>query len=124
MVGGIGGPGGSGPPGKIGGVGAPGAPATTGPTGANKTSFSETLKSNEAAAKSTEAAGSATPLERLRTGEIDVNGYVDLRVRDATAHLEGVLSPQDLEKVQEELRDAIENDPDIAALVKGAEIGR
>lgn len=122
MVGGIGGPGGSGPPGKIGGVGARGAPATTGPTGANKASFSETLKSNEA--KSTDAAGSATPLERLRAGEIDVNGYVDLRVRDATAHLEGVLSPQDLEKIQEELRDAIENDPDIAALVKGAEIGR
>jgi hypothetical protein len=44
-----------------------------------------------------------------------------VRVREATAHLDGLLSPDDLAKVQEELRDVIENDPDVAALVKGAD---
>jgi hypothetical protein len=114
MVGGIGGPGGSGPPGKVGGVGAPNVPSTTAPTGA---------KFGEALGK-TEKASGTSPLEQLRAGEIDLKGYVDVRVREATAHLEGVLGPEDLAKVQDELRDVIENDPDIAALVKGAEIGR
>ena len=33
-----------------------------------------------------------TALERLRAGEIDVNGYVDAKVQEATAHL-GALPP-------------------------------
>lgn len=115
MVGGIGG---GGPPGKIGGVGGPGAPAVDPRAGANKASFNETL-----GAKQAEGAQSTSPLERLKSGELDLKGYVDVRVRDATSHLEGVLAPDDLAKVQDELRDVIENDPDIAALVKGAEIG-
>lgn len=117
MVGGIGGPGGSGPPGKVGGVGVAQAPATSAPTGAK---FGDALESVEKASKSS----AASPLEQLRAGELDLKGYVEVRVREATAHLEGVLAPKDLEKVQDELRDVIENDPDIAALVKGAEIGR
>src|SRR5687768_1990102 len=109
MVGGIGGPGGSGPPGKAYGVGAPNAPATSAPTGAK---FGEALEKTEKSAKT-------SPLEQLRAGELDLKGYVDVRVREATAHLEGVLGPEDLARVQDELRDVIENDPDIAALVKG-----
>ena len=116
MVGGIGG---GGPPGKVGGVKAPATPATEAKPNANKTSFSETLGTNKS-----EAASGTSPLERLRAGEIDLHGYVDLRVREATSHLEGVLSASDLEKVQDQLREVIENDPEVAALVKGAEIGR
>jgi hypothetical protein len=116
MVGGIGG---GGPPGKVGGVKAPATPATEAKPGTNKTSFSETLGTKQA-----EATTGASPLERLRAGEIDLSGYVDLRVREATSHLEGVLSSADLEKVQDQLREVIENDPEVAALVKGAEIGR
>jgi hypothetical protein len=123
MVGGIGGPGGGSPPGsgKIGGVGGPSAPASgaTGAGGAQKASFQEALGT-----RATDQASGASPLERLRSGELDLRGYIDARVRDATSHLEGVLSPDDLAKVHDELRDAIENDPDVAALVKGAEIGR
>lgn len=118
MVGGIGGPGGGVPPGKFGGVAIPGAPAADAKTGTTKASFNEVL-----GAKSAEGASATSPLERLRTGEIDLKGYADIRVRDATSHLEGVLAPDDLAKIQDELRDVIENDPDIAALVKGAEIG-
>lgn len=118
MVGGIGGGGPPGP-GKIGGATGPIAPATTGaaaPTGAK---FGEAL-----GVQGTEQASSASPLERLRAGEIDLHGYVDLRVREATAHLEGIVGPEDLQKIQDELRDVIENDPDVAALVKSAETAR
>ncbi len=119
MTSGIGGAGGGGP--KIGGATGPAAPAPSSPSAAEKkgASFGETL-----GVKGAEQAGGATPLERLRSGELDLKGYVEVRVREATTHLEGLLSPDDLAKVQDELRDAIENDPDIAALVKGAEIGR
>ncbi len=119
MTSGIGGAGGGGPPGKIGGVTGPAAPAAGGATGPKGASFGETLGT-----KGTEQASGATPLERLKSGELDLKGYVDVRVREATAHLDGVLSADDLAKVQDELRDVIENDPDIAALVKGAEINR
>jgi hypothetical protein len=116
MVGGIGGGGGPTGPGKIGGPGA-GAPVSPS-SSTEKASFGETL-----GAKKVEGASGPSPLDRLRAGEIDRQGYVELRVKEATTHLEGVLSPADLEKVQEELRDVIENDPDLQALVKAAEVG-
>ncbi len=120
MVGGIGGPNGGGPPGpgKVGGVGGPGAPATSEVHGPAKASFREALGVERA-----EGAGVASPLERLRAGEIDLQGYVDLRVREATAHLEGVLSPADLDAVRDQLREVVEDDPDVAALAKGAQLG-
>lgn len=118
MVGGIGGGGPPGP-GKIGGTPGPIAPSTTGPSAPTGAKFGETLGVGKS-----EQATAASPLERLRAGEIDLKGYVDLRVREATAHLEGLIGPADLEKIQDELRDVIENDPDVAALVKSAETGR
>ena len=122
MVSGVGGPPGGG--GKIGGPGAP-SPAipkdaidATKPTAGAK--FGEALSRTEASG----ATSAATPLERLRSGEIDAKQYVELRVSEATAHLEGVLPPGDLDKIREDLHDLIEHDPDVAALVKSAEIGR
>lgn len=123
MVGGIGGPGGGGPTGpkKLGGPGAPVGSTPVSPTSASKLdkpSFGEVVGANKS-----DQASAASPLDRLRAGEIDRDTYVDLRVKEATAHLEGVLSPADLEKLQDELRDVVANDPDVAALVKQAEIG-
>jgi hypothetical protein len=60
-----------------------------------------------------------SPLERLRAGQIDVNGYVDLKVEQATAHLEG-LSPVELGSVKSMLRNQIVSDPALADLVKQA----
>jgi hypothetical protein len=45
-------------------------------------------------------------------------------VNEATAHLDGILPPSDLEKIRADLHDLIEHDPYVAALVKSAEIGR
>ena len=60
-----------------------------------------------------------SPLERLRAGQIDMNGYLDLKVENATAHLHG-LSPHELGEVKRMLRDQIASDPTLADLVKQA----
>jgi hypothetical protein len=60
-----------------------------------------------------------TPLERLRAGEIDVNGYVDAKVHEATAHL-AALPPAELERVREALRDRMATDPALVDLVRTA----
>ncbi len=110
MVSGIGGP----PGGKIGGPGAPGAPAPTdGAKPVAGKSFGEVAR--------TEAPKNATPLERLRAGEIDSKQYTELRVQEATAHLDGVLPSSDIERIRADLHELIENDPDVAALVKAAQ---
>ena len=127
MVSGVGGPPGGG--GKIGGPGAPlpkGAPEGTDATRGSRPEgarFGEALD-RTARTDATSAPTAATPLERLRAGEIDSKQYVELRVNEATAHLDGVLPPSDLEKIRADLHDLIEHDPDVAALVKSAEIGR
>ncbi|GAC1352904.1 MAG: hypothetical protein NVSMB1_20540 [Polyangiales bacterium] len=116
MVSGIGGPGGAG---KIGGP-APSIPTSPDlqSTAVDRKSFGDSL----AEARGVSKAERTTPLEKLRARDIDLDGYVDARVRDATSHLEGVLSPSDVDKIREDLRELIANDPDIAALVKAAEV--
>jgi uncharacterized protein (DUF2342 family) len=60
-----------------------------------------------------------TALDRLRAGEIDVNGYVDLKVDEATAHL-GKLPPVELEAIRSTLRDRLGTDPTLTDLVRTA----
>ena len=67
----------------------------------------------------TGAVSAASPLGRLRAGEIDVNGYVDLKVDDATKGLEG-LSPAELSDVKAMLRDQMASDPGLTDLVRTA----
>jgi hypothetical protein len=71
------------------------------------------------AAEARPVEGARTALERLRAGEIDVNGYVDAKVREATAHL-GALPPAELERVRETLRDRLATDPALVDLVRTA----
>lgn len=120
MVGGIGGAGGAGKPPGVGptdvasGVGAPssvGAGEATRPFG-------------EVRAGSVEATGGVGPLAELRGGAIDRAAYVERKIDEATRHLVCLLPPAEIERVQAELRDLIEQDPDVAALVKAAETAR
>jgi hypothetical protein len=60
-----------------------------------------------------------TPLERLRAGEVDVNGYVELKVREATAHL-AALPPAELEAIRSALRGRLASDPTLVELVRTA----
>src|SRR5579872_5255609 len=58
-----------------------------------------------------------TPLERFRCGEVDLQGYLDAKVHEATAHLTG-LPPADLEAIQSALRDRLSSDPALVEVVR------
>jgi hypothetical protein len=58
-----------------------------------------------------------TPLEKLRAGEVDVHGYVDLKVEAATRNLKG-LGPVELDHIRASLKHQMANDPAISDLVK------
>ena len=60
-----------------------------------------------------------TALDRLRTGEIDVEGYVDAKVTEATAHL-GPLPATRLAEIRAALHDRVVSDPALADLLRTA----
>ncbi len=60
-----------------------------------------------------------TAMERLRAGEIDVHGYVEAKVHEATAHL-AALPPSQLEGIRSALRDRMGSDPGLVELVRKA----
>jgi hypothetical protein len=103
--------------------GAPPAAGTAGATRAQQTGKSFEVDPSDksgAAARADEVKATApTPLERLRAGEIDVRGYVDAKVQEATAHL-GPMPPEKLEQIRATLRDRIGSDPLLVELVKKA----
>ncbi len=115
---GIDGIGKKGPPGATPAAGTPGASGAR-PAG-KPFEVGESQKSGAAArAAEVKAAAGPTPLERLRAGEIDVKGYVDAKVQEATAHL-GPMPPEKLEQIRAALRDRIGSDPLLVELVKKA----
>jgi phosphoserine phosphatase len=59
----------------------------------------------------------ASPLERFRAGEIDLETYLDLKVDEATAHLVGLPAEQ-LEHVRSALRAEIAETPELRELVR------
>jgi hypothetical protein len=61
----------------------------------------------------------ASPLDQLKAGKIDFDQYVDLKLHEATAHLEG-LSPAQLDTIRSMLRDRMATDPELVDLVKQA----
>ena len=115
------------PPGGPGGVG--GKSPTAGPKGTSSTSSTfqvgEVREKTSAASTGTTSATSAvdpaarTPLERLRAGEIDVNGYVEAKVDVATRGLSG-LSRADLDQIRGILKHQMAHDPAVMDLVKQA----
>ena len=68
---------------------------------------------------SVEGVGQAGPLGQLQSGAIDVETYVDLKVDEATASLEG-LPPEDLAEIKRVLRDQMVSDPGLVDLVRAA----
>src|SRR5215472_11104351 len=50
-------------------------------------------------------------LERYRSGEVDVNGYLDLKVAESTEHLAAVLPAPILKEIRAVLRDRLAVDP-------------
>lgn len=62
--------------------------------------------------------GAATDLERVASGELSVDQYLDARVQQATRHLEGALRPEQLATLQEQLREQLGTDPVLQRLVQ------
>jgi hypothetical protein len=86
----------------------------TEPTNAASESF-------RAVAKDTVREAGATPLlDQLKSGQIDMNRYLDLRVEQATTHLQGVVDPERLDFIRRSLRIQIESDPALIELVRAA----
>jgi len=65
------------------------------------------------------AAPATRALERLRSGEIDLGGYVDLKVDEATAHLAALPAGQ-LESIRGALRERLASDPSLVELLQSA----
>jgi len=110
----------------IGKKGPPGAPPVAGTPGASRAQptgkpfqVDQSDKSGAAGRAAEVKATGPMPLERLRAGEIDVNGYVDAKVHEATAHL-GPMSSEKLEQIRAALRERIGSDPLLVDLVKKA----
>src|SRR6187549_755770 len=60
----------------------------------------------------------SSALSSLQRGELSLDQYLDGRVSDATSHLVGKLSPDQLEFVKQSLRDQIATDPVLIELVQ------
>jgi hypothetical protein len=60
-----------------------------------------------------------SPLERLRSGELTLDGYLDAKVLEATHHLRFLPQPRLLE-IRTILRGLLETDPALIDLVRRA----
>jgi hypothetical protein len=60
------------------------------------------------------------PLERLRSGEITVSQYLDIKVEQATAHLDKRLGDEQLSFIRSSLREQLASDPMLVELVQSA----
>jgi hypothetical protein len=57
-------------------------------------------------------------LSSLQRGELSLDQYLDSRVSEATSHLVGKLSPDQLEFVKQSLREQMATDPVLVELVQ------
>jgi hypothetical protein len=70
------------------------------------------------------SAGAAAPsrisaaLSSLQRGELSLDQYLDSRVGEATGHLIGKISPDQLEFVKQSLREQLATDPVLVELVQ------
>lgn len=89
--------------------------------GATETGSASTKKTfSVESAGGVSGAAPTSPADAVRAGSMDAKAYVDLRVEEATRHLEGKLGPADLDGVRSLLRSQIESDPTVRELVKAA----
>jgi hypothetical protein len=105
----------------------PAIPPTAAPSAGPSSSTTEPARSFEVGSASTSAAApagtsavAAGALEQLRSGAISLDGYLDLKVHEATAHLSGALSPAALGTIRGALRERLAADPMLVDLVRSA----
>lgn len=86
------------------------------PSADGASSKEHTFKVGEADATETVSAD----LSRVESGEMSIEEYLDARVEQATAHLQAALPPEQLQLLQETLREQLSTDPVVASLVQRA----
>lgn len=101
-----------------------GTPGATGPTRAQETGKTFSVEKPEGAGAPAQVGSVAgteatSPLAQLRAGQLDLNGYLDAKVHEATAHLHDV-PPAQLETIRSMLRDRLASDPALTDLVQQA----
>ena len=67
--------------------------------------------------------GQPTLLDRLRSGDIDEQRYIELHIQDAMEPLQGLLPVRELELIRADLHDLVEHDPWLSGLVRTAHYG-
>jgi hypothetical protein len=97
---------------------ASGVDKTTKPGAVDKP-FSVERSGHPAQVEATRGVEATSPLARLRAGEIDVEGYLDSKVDEATKALHG-LPAEDLADIKSVLRDQLASDPGLVDLVRSA----
>jgi len=105
---------------SIDGIGKPpGAGGIGGVAGAASNEGVRPAESFKVDANTPAAAGGkvSAALSSLQRGELSLDQYLDGRVTDATSHLVGKLSPDQLEFVKQSLREQMATDPVLAELV-------
>jgi hypothetical protein len=97
--------------GPVAGINQPGSPSATDvgskPAAEFKISKGEAV---DATAK--------TPLDQVRSGEISVSQYLDIKVNEATLHLDQRVSSEQLSFIRDSLREQLSSDPVLVDLVK------
>jgi len=95
----------------------PSPPGVGGPTGATGGAAGGTFRVEQSGGV---AKAGSSELERLGRGEISLDEYLELRVGEATQHLSGKLSAEQLDFVKSSLRAQLETDPVLIELVQRA----
>jgi hypothetical protein len=72
--------------------------------------------------QSAKEVASATPseLQKVQSGELTMDQYLDQRVDTAVSHVSSRLSPEQLGAVRQQLKDQLSTDPVLRQLVKQA----
>lgn len=107
--------------GKGGGVPPQGAGGATGPSRSEGTGKTFEVDKTGASAPTTsvQATSGTSPLAELKAGRLSLDGYLDAKVHEATAHLEG-MPPAKLETLKSMLRERLASDPTLTELVTQA----
>lgn len=98
------------------------SPEASGPSRSKEaTSSFGSVESSRLGATSAPASVDAAhvALERFRSGQIDLHGYLDVKVDEATAHL-SALPRVELDAIRTALRDRLATDPALVDLVRTA----
>ena len=92
---------------------------SAGPTAETGKPFEVKRPDASAPAQPTSAVADTSPLEQLQVGKLDLDGYLNAKLEQATAHLKSVPKVQ-LEQIRTMLREQLSSDPALADLDKHA----